>query len=173
MEFQVTSSSAATGKNDIVTRIYSPPPTLSILYESDLENDGSFNGEAEENGDYKVCFDNRVSTWSDKILWFEVNVEDPDDDYTDDDDYFDPEDWDKMVAIHDVRMKVGKMRHFQFMRGGSMSKDTHQVESNLSRLNFWSLAHLLLMLVVGVSQVYLVRQLFDEKSMVQKMSTRA
>merc|ERR1712223_189108 len=40
MEFQVTSSSAATGKNDIVTRIYSPPPTLSILYESDLENDG-------------------------------------------------------------------------------------------------------------------------------------
>ena len=36
----------------------------------------------------KVCFDNRVSTWSDKILWFEVNVEDPDDDYTDDDDYF-------------------------------------------------------------------------------------
>merc|ERR1711989_120702 len=72
----------------------------------------------------KVCFDNRVSTWSDKILWFEVNVEDPDDDYTDDDDYFDPEDWDKMVennedtqslfeikvediktAIHDVRMK--------------------------------------------------------------------
>merc|ERR1719222_939231 len=133
-----------------------------------------------------------VSTWSDKILWFEVNVEDPDDDYTDDDDYFDPEDWDKMVennedtqslfeikvedmktAIHDVRMKVGKMRHFQFMRGGSMSKDTHQVESNLSRLNFWSLAHLLLMLIVGVSQVYLVRQLFDEKSMVQKMSARA
>merc|ERR1719394_665338 len=49
MEFQVTSSSAATGKNDIVTRIYSPPLTLSILYESDLENDGSFNGEAEEN----------------------------------------------------------------------------------------------------------------------------
>ena len=28
---QVTSSSAATGKNDIVTRIYSPPPTLRYL----------------------------------------------------------------------------------------------------------------------------------------------
>jgi len=52
-------------------------------------------------------------------------------------------------------------------------KPSCQVESNLSRLNFWSLAHLLLMLVVGVSQVYLVRQLFDEKSVVQKMSTRA
>ena len=31
---------------------------------------------------------------------------------------------------------------------------TNQVESNLSRLNFWSLAHLLLMLIVGVSQVH-------------------
>merc|ERR1712218_604845 len=83
LEFQVTSSSSATGKNDITARVFSPPPTLSVLYESELQNDGSFNGEAEENGDYKV--------------WFEVNVEDPDDDYTDDDDYFDPEDWDKMV----------------------------------------------------------------------------
>merc|ERR1711971_107588 len=178
LEFQVTSSSSATGKNDITARIFSPPPTLSVMYETELQNDGSFNGEAEENGDYKVCFDNRVSTFSDKIVWFEVNVEDPDDDYTDDDDYFDPEDWDKMVDNNEdtqslFEMKVGKMRHFQFMKGGSMSKDTHQVESNLSRLNFWSLAHLLLMLIVGVSQVYMVRQLFDEKSMVQKMTARA
>ena len=84
----------------------------------------------------------------------------------------DPEDWDNMVkenedtetlfelkvddiktSIHAVRMKVGKMRHFQFMRGGSMSKDVHQAESNMGRLNFWSALHLLLMLVVGVSQV--------------------
>ena len=57
------------------------------------------------------------------------------------------------TSIHAVRMKVGKMRHFQFMRGGSMSKDVHQAESNMSRLNFWSGLHLVLMLVVGVSQV--------------------
>ena len=58
----------------------------------------------------------------------------------------DADDWDKMkennedtmslfemkiedikTAIHDVRINVGKMRHFQFMRGGAMSKDVHQV----------------------------------------------
>ena len=36
------------------------------------------------------------------------------------------------------------------------SSPSCQVESNLSRLNFWSLAHLLLMLVVGVSQVLFI-----------------
>jgi len=192
LEYQVTSSSAATGNNDITARLLSPAPTLAVLFESIMRNDGSFSGEAEESGDYKVCFDNKDSSWSDKILWFEINVEDPEDDYTDDDDYFDPEDWDNMVkenedtetlfelkvddiktSIHAVRMKVGKMRHFQFMRGGSMSKDVHQAESNMGRLNFWSALHLLLMLVVGVSQVYMVRQLFDDKSVVHKMTARA
>merc|ERR1712226_285717 len=192
LEYQVTSSSVATGNNDITARLLAPAPTLTVLFESIMRNDGSFSGEAEESGDFKVCFDNKDSTWSDKILWFEINVEDPEDDYTDDDDYFDPEDWDNMVkenedteslfelkvediktSIHAVRMKVGKMRHFQFMRGGSMSKDVHQAESNMSRLNFWSGLRLLLMLVVGVSQVYMVRQLFDDKSVVQKMTARA
>ena len=44
----------------------------------------SYNGEAEETGDYKICLDNKVSTWSDKTVWFEVQVEDPEDDYDDD-----------------------------------------------------------------------------------------
>ena len=44
----------------------------------------SFNGEAEDSGDYRICLDNKVSTWSDKTVWFEVQVEDPEDDYDDD-----------------------------------------------------------------------------------------
>lgn len=192
VEYQVTSSSVATGKNDITVRVQAPPPALTPLYEGSLQTEGSWNGEAEENGDYKVCFDNRASSWSDKIVWFEINVEDPEDDYDEDDDeYFDADDWDKMkennedtmslfemkiedikTAIHDVRINVGKMRHFQFMRGGAMSKDVHQVEANLTRLNFWSLLYIFLMVVVGVTQVYTVRQLFENKSMVQKIATQ-
>ena len=83
----------------------------------------------------KVCFDNQVSTFSDKILWFEVNVEDPDDDYTDDDDYFgdcawsqyhsfqkssgfqhlifsDPEDWDKMVENNEDTQSLFDIKVF-------------------------------------------------------------
>merc|ERR1719228_2725810 len=50
LEYQVTSSSAATGKNDITVRIFSPLPSLARIFESIMHNDGSFNEEAQENG---------------------------------------------------------------------------------------------------------------------------
>ena len=40
----------------------------------------------EEDGDYRLCFDNTASRWSDKTVWFEIQVEDPEDDYDTDDD---------------------------------------------------------------------------------------
>lgn len=189
LEYQVTSSSAATGKNDVTVRVFSPVPTATQLFENKMEGDGGYNGEAEEDGDYKFCLDNSMSTWSDKIVWFEVSVEDPDDDY--DDDYIDAEDWETLkennedtqtlfdmkmedikTSVHDVRIHIGKIRHYQFMVGAHMSKDTHQVEANLSRLNFWSVVHMTLMIVVGLVQVFVVRQLFEDKSVVHKMISK-
>ena len=98
-----------------------------------------FNGIIEEDGDYRICFDNRNSRWSDKTVWFEVQVEDPEDDY--DDDYIDTDEWDKMkelnedtmsmfemkvddikTMLHTIRLKINKIRHFFFMHSGSMSK---------------------------------------------------
>jgi len=185
-EFQVTSSSSPTGKNDITVRIHSPAPSVNIVYENNMVTEGSFNGEAEDSGDYKICLDNKVSTWSDKTVWFEVQVEDPEDDY--DDDYMDSEEWDAIKAnnedteklfemkmediktsVHDVRINVGKIRHFQFMSGAQMSKDAKQVGANLERINFWSVVHLLIMFVVGFTQVFMVRQLFEDKSMVKNL----
>ena len=66
-------------------------------------------------------------------------------------------------------------------------KDTHQVDWNLERINFWSVVHLLIMVVVGFTQVYflitlyaeiikysllqvfMVKQLFEDKSMVKNL----
>merc|ERR1719318_1048467 len=112
------------------------------------------NSEAEESGDYRICLDNKVSTWSDKTVWFEVQVEDPEDDY--DDDYMDSEEWDAIKAnnedteqmfemkmdeiktsVHDVRINVGKIRHFQFMLGAQMSKA--QIIKNLKNKNHFIL----------------------------------
>ena len=85
----------------------------------------------EEDGDYRLCFDNTASRWSDKTVWFEIQVEDPEDDY--DDDYFDADDWENIKnnnedtdtlfqmsveeiksSIHLVRMQLNKMRHHFF-----------------------------------------------------------
>merc|ERR1719317_1480844 len=73
------------------------------------------------------------------------------------------------TSVHDVRINVGKIRHFQFMLGAQMSKDTHQVDGNLERINFWSVVHLLIMVVVGFTQVFMVKQLFEDKSMVKNL----
>eukprot|EP00092_Neocalanus_flemingeri_P004580 GFUD01004931.1.p1 GENE.GFUD01004931.1~~GFUD01004931.1.p1 ORF type:complete len:245 (+),score=48.80 GFUD01004931.1:259-993(+) len=185
-EYQVTSSSSPTGQNDISVRIHTPAPSFNTVYENNMVTEGSFNGEATESGDYRICLDNKVSTWSDKTVWFEIQVEDPEDDY--DDDYMDSEEWENIkknnedtesmfemkideikTSVHDVRINVGKMRHFQFMLGAQMSKDTHQVGSNLEKINFWSVVHLLIMCLVGFTQVFMVKQLFEDKSMVKNL----
>jgi len=190
LEYQVTSSSSATGKNDITVKIFSPAPESKVIFESEMDTDGSHHHEAEEEGDYKICLDNKVSTWSDKVVWFEVELEDPQDDYFDDD-YMDDEDWENVRAnnedteslfdmkmeeikgsVHDVRINMGKMRHFQFMISAQMSKDVNQVGKNLERINFWSVIHLLIMISVGATQVYMVRQLFEDKSQMHKLTTR-
>ena len=99
----------------------------------------SFNEELQEDGDYRICLDNTRSRWSDKTVWFEVQVEDPADDY--DDDYMEDEDWEKIKAVgddteklfdmtvqeiqntvHSVRIRVNKIRHVSYLLGAHMSK---------------------------------------------------
>ena len=98
-----------------------------------------FTGVVEEDGDYRLCLDNTNSRWSDKTVWFEVQVEDPEDDY--DDDYIDADDWEDIrshnedteslfnmgvdeikTSIHVVRLNINKMRHYFYMNAAHMSK---------------------------------------------------
>ena len=68
----------------------------------------SFNEELSEDGDYRICLDNTQSRWSDKTVWFEVQLEDPNDDY--DDDYMEDEDWEKIKAVDDDTEKLFDMK---------------------------------------------------------------
>ena len=125
------------------------------MYHAVKESEGSHSEEAHMEGDYEVCFDNRMSTWAEKVLWFEVTVHDPIDDYYDDyigkmtlgtckDDYYnasDSEEWndirernedteslyematgDLKAYMQSVRLKLGKVKHYQFMQGADMSR---------------------------------------------------
>ena len=102
----------------------------------------SFNEELQEEGDYRICLDNSRSRWSDKTVWFEIQVEDPHDDY--DDDYMEEDDWEKIKAVgdeteklfdmtveeiqntvHSVRIRVNKIRHGSYLLGAHMSKVEH------------------------------------------------
>ena len=54
-------------------------------FEDLMKHEGKYNGEAKNDGDYKICLDNKGSTWSDKTVWLEIQIEDPEDDYDEDD----------------------------------------------------------------------------------------
>ena len=125
------------------------------MYHAVKESEGSHSEEAHMDGDYEVCFDNRMSTWAEKVLWFEVTVHDPIDDYYDDyigkmtlrtrkNIYYnasDSEEWndirernedteslyematgDLKAYMQSVRLKLGKVKHYQFMQGADMSR---------------------------------------------------
>jgi len=185
-EFQVTGSSAPTGRNDITVRLTTPHPSFQPLYQDFMVRQGEFNGVVEEDGDYRLCLDNTASRWSDKTVWFEVQVEDPEDDY--DDDYIDADEWEDIkshnedteglfnmgveeikTSIHVVRLNINKMRHFFYMNAAHMSKDTNQVDANFERINFWSVIHMILLVLVGFAQVFTLKSLFDDKSPIKNM----
>jgi len=180
-DFQVTESTGAEGINDITCRLSSPKPEAKLVYEAVKESEGSHNEEAHMDGDYEICFDNRMSTWAEKVVWFEVTVHDPEDDYYDD--YIESEEWNEIKDrnedtenlydmasndlknyIHTIRLSMGKIKHYQFMQGADMSRDHHNVLRMTERLDLWSFMHLSIMLVIGFTQIYMVRQLFEEKS---------
>jgi len=188
-DFEVTESSGAEGVNDISVRIQSPQPENKIVYSVERENEGSHSEEAHMNGDYQICLDNRMSTFAEKIVSFELMINDPTDDYYDD--YIDSEEMNEMRGrnedyegtfnmttdelknyIHKVRLNLGKVKHFQFMQGADMSRDTHNVMRMIERLDLWSLIHVAIMMVIGLTQIYMVRQLFEEKSLWHRFSKR-
>jgi len=186
LEYQVIGSSAPTGQNDITVRVQSPHPSFKTLFHDEMSKQGNFNEDLQEEGDYRICLDNSRSRWSDKTVWFEIQVEDPHDDY--DDDYMEEEDWEKIKAVgddteklfdmtveeiqntvHSVRIRVNKIRHGSYLLGAHMSKDTNQVLANLERINFWSAVNLIVMIIVGITQVLMVKSFFMERSIFKSL----
>ena len=72
--------------------------------------------------------------------------------------------------MHSVRLKLGQVKHFQFMQGADMSRvsqsedanagllfvllqDTHNVMRTIEKLDTWALIHVSIMVIIGLTQV--------------------
>ena len=55
--------------------------------------------------------------------------------------------------ISTTRINLGKTRHFQLMQGADTSKDTHNVIRMNEKIDFWSVVHISIMLIIGFVQV--------------------
>jgi len=128
----------------------------------------------EADGDYKICFDNKKSRSGSKLIFFELlldNDGDQDLDYDDlapDDDYGDEVE-EMGASLKLIKERITKTRHLQEQIRAHEFKDRSIAERNFERINFWSLIHAIVMIVAGLSQVLMIRSIFDEKSPIRKI----
>ncbi|KAA0708807.1 Transmembrane emp24 domain-containing protein 5 p24 family protein gamma 2 [Triplophysa tibetana] len=145
-------------------------PNGHILASDYRKSDGVHTVETEE-GDYMFCFDNTFSAVSEKIIFFELILDNMDD-------REDSEDWkayvqgtdlldmkleDIMDTINSVKARMGKSLQIQTVLRAFEARDRNLQESNYERVNLWSCTNLVLMVIVSGVQVYLLRSLFDDK----------
>ncbi|KAM3876090.1 transmembrane emp24 domain-containing protein 5 [Diretmus argenteus] len=151
---------------------YISSPSGQILFSDYRKSDGVHTVETED-GDYVFCFDNTFSAVSEKIIFFELILDNMDSDGAD------PEDWkeyvhgtdvldmkleDIMDTINSVKARLGKSLQIQTVLRAFEARDRNIQESNFDRVNWWSFTSVIVMVLVSGIQVYLVRSLFNDKS---------
>ncbi|XP_023860687.1 transmembrane emp24 domain-containing protein 5-like [Salvelinus sp. IW2-2015] len=146
-------------------------PTGHVLYSEHRKSDGVYTVETED-GDYMFCFDNSFSAVSEKIIFFELLMdnmeqegEEPEDwkEYVHGTDMLDMKLEDIMDTINSVKARLGKSLQIQTVLKAFEARDRNLQESNYDRVNMWSMTNMLVMMLVTGVQVYLIRALFEDK----------
>uniref|UniRef100_A0A8C4K5I4 Transmembrane p24 trafficking protein 5 n=1 Tax=Dromaius novaehollandiae TaxID=8790 RepID=A0A8C4K5I4_DRONO len=147
-------------------------PKGETLVFDQRKSDGVHTVETED-GDYMFCFDNTFSTISEKVIFFELIL-----DNMGEEGGQDREDWKKYVAgtdlldmkledilesINSVKARLSKSVQIQTLLRAFEARDRNIQESNFDRVNFWSMVNLGVMVVVSAVQVYMLKSLFEDK----------
>ncbi|KAL0277059.1 UNVERIFIED_CONTAM: hypothetical protein PYX00_004476 [Menopon gallinae] len=162
------------GELDISFHLTSPNDRIIIVDYKKPEQ--SHRHEVAEDGDYKMCFDNRFSNFNSKTVYFEIMIDsDEEEDPWDDLNGQTPEQQYEM-AIQDIEEVVKrvkghlfKIRHMQESVRAFAARDKHIADGNFFRVNSWSILQIIVMLLVGFVQVVMVKSLFDEQSKIHKI----
>ncbi|XP_034085799.1 transmembrane emp24 domain-containing protein 5 [Gymnodraco acuticeps] len=145
-------------------------PSGQVLFSDYHKSDGVHTVETVD-GDYMFCFDNTFSSVSEKLIFFELildnmETEEEQDDwkaYVQGTDILDMKLEDIMDTINNVKARLGKSVHIQTVLRAFEARDRNIQESNFDRVNFWSITNLVVMMMIAATQVYLVRSLFEDK----------
>ncbi|CAM4715002.1 unnamed protein product [Lepidochelys kempii] len=148
---------------------YLESPKGEILVFHQRKSDGVHTVETED-GDYMFCFDNTFSTLSEKVIFFELVLDNMGEG--------EQEDWKKYItgtdmldmkledileSINNVKARLSKSLQIQTLLRAFEARDRNIQESNFDRVNFWSLVNLGVMVVVSAVQVYMLKSLFEDK----------
>ncbi|XP_040025443.1 transmembrane emp24 domain-containing protein 5 [Gasterosteus aculeatus] len=146
-------------------------PAGQVVFSDYRKSDGVHTVVDTEDGDYMFCFDNTFSAVSEKLVFFELildNMERDDEvedwkEYVQGTDVLDMKLEDIMDTINNVKARLGKSVHIQTVLRAFEARDRNIQESNFDRVNFWSVVNVVVMTMISAVQVYLVRSLFEDK----------
>ncbi|XP_045781529.1 transmembrane emp24 domain-containing protein 5-like [Maniola jurtina] len=178
IEYQVIDSSH--GDHDISFQLVDP---LGRSVVADYKKpDNAHRHTSLVEGDYKFCFDNTFSTFSEKTVFFDllIDTEEPEPKDYDDDKELElgtsAETY--MMRVKDISDSVSKLkdnvstaRRLQELLSAHEARDRNLAEDMCDRVLKWSMGQIILMTVVGVTQVYFLKSLFQDpnNSNFQKM----
>jgi protein ERP2 len=118
------------------------------------------------------CFDNTISHFNSKTVFFELIIEDPNNPNDENDvisemeglspeEFYDMKVQDIQDIIHNVKTRINKARQLQDMLRSFEARDRNLAEMNCSRVNTFSVIIVLTMMGVGFVQVFMIKSLFD------------
>ncbi|CAL1535555.1 unnamed protein product [Lymnaea stagnalis] len=157
------------GDLDIDVMVVGPDNRIYQMDQRKTEN--TMRIETGDAGDYKVCFDNTFSRISNKLVFFEIFIEDGKDDEDDDDNTltFEGENMQGQLdmtveefkgILERAKKNLDRSIQVQTLIKLHEAKDRNTQEANFFRVNFFSLFQLVLMIFVGLVQVIVIRSLF-------------
>ncbi|XP_055979591.1 transmembrane emp24 domain-containing protein 5 [Sorex fumeus] len=145
------------------------PEGRTLVFEQ-RKSDGVHTVETEV-GDYMFCFDNTFSTVSEKVIFFELILDNMGEQEQEEDwkkfitgtDMLDLKLEDILESINSIKSRLSKSGHIQTLLRAFEARDRNIQESNFDRVNFWSLVNLVVMVTVSAIQVYMLKSLFEDK----------
>ncbi|KAK4002957.1 transmembrane emp24 domain-containing protein 1 [Daphnia magna] len=180
------------GELDIDFHLTSPTGRRIVM--ESRKSDSTHRTKTFEDGDHKICFDNTFSIFSAKTVFFEISTDNDDDEddngeikidkknndvWGDTDQAFyaglRPEEiydihvQDIKDTVATVRGKLTRAQEFQDQIRAFEARDRNIAEGNFTRVNFWSMIHVITLVTTGIIQVVMVRSLFDEKSTLRRL----
>jgi protein ERP2 len=157
LEFQVVEG----GKNDVDCKV--EDPKQRVLYEVKKKNYDTYQTMTKIGGEYKICFSNEFSTFTHKIVYFDLQVGEDDDARL-----WDPEADKKDLALQQTEMstvtvynKLKSIIDFQTHHRLKEVSERHFAEGLRDRVQLYSLLQFVIMITVSLVQVLIVRSFFN------------
>ncbi|CAH0391327.1 unnamed protein product [Bemisia tabaci] len=167
LEYQVLEGGQ--GELDINFKLITP--SGQVIHHDYKQEENSYTFSVKEAGIHQFCWDNSISMFNRKTVFFEIYHEN----WSGESLQLTPEEEYDLKAdniadmLHQIQTHLLKIRHIQELFRASEARDRNLAERNFSRINNWSLFQITVMLFVGVCQVILVKGFLDEKSKVNNL----